>query len=101
MSALAGAGIGVLYEDMAITELRKGTLIKLDPVGMNLNGQIYLIYRRDAELSPVAVEFITFLREQRVLTNNQPKDVSPAKKTGWIDKDSQPIASQRIQNLPA
>jgi len=68
MSAvLAGAGIGILSEDMAITELCNGTLIKLNPVGMNLNGTIYLIYRRDAELSPVAVEFITFLRKQRVL----------------------------------
>jgi hypothetical protein len=83
---LAGAGIGVLYEDMAITELRKGTLIKLDPVGMKLNGQIYLIYRRDAELSRVAVEFITFLREQRGLLNNDPKGVSPAKRTGGLPK---------------
>jgi len=85
-AVVAGAGIGVLYEDMAITELRKGTLTKLNLVGMNLNGQIYLIYRRDAELSRVAVEFITFLREQRVLLNNDPKDISPAKRTGGLPK---------------
>ena len=43
-AVLAGAGIGVLYEDTAITELRKGTLIKLNPVGMNLNGTIYFLF---------------------------------------------------------
>jgi DNA-binding transcriptional LysR family regulator len=85
-AVLAGAGIGVMYEDVAIAELRKGTLKKLDPVGMNLNGQIYLVYRRDLELSPVAVEFITFLREQRAPINNHAKNAFPGRTKHAIPK---------------
>lgn len=58
-------GIGVVYEDVARYDLRRGELKALRIRGLNLEGQTSIIYLSDRPLSKMAAEFLKLLRRAR------------------------------------
>jgi YD repeat-containing protein len=57
-----GMGVGVLYEDMVLDELRDGSLKELTVAGLNLAGHSSLAYLKDQAMSPVAAQFVEVAR---------------------------------------
>jgi DNA-binding transcriptional LysR family regulator len=70
-------GIGVVYEDVARYDLRRGELKTLRIRGLSLEGQTYIIYLRDKPLSKAAGKFLKLLRCARpkaLVARNQRSD---------------------------
>jgi len=60
-----GMGVGVLYEDMVLDELRDGSLKELTVADVNLAGHSSLVYLKDKALSPIAAKFVEVARLYR------------------------------------
>ncbi|HEY2988940.1 MAG TPA: LysR substrate-binding domain-containing protein, partial [Candidatus Binatia bacterium] len=60
-----GMGIGILYEDAVKAEIKKGRFKILKLSDLNLEGESWIVYRRDKPLSPLAREFVRLLWERR------------------------------------
>jgi len=76
-------GIGVVYEDIVRSELKRGELKALKIRGLNLEGQISIIYLSDRPLSKAAGEFLKLLRRARPKAFVDPNQRS--------DKESHPV----------
>jgi DNA-binding transcriptional LysR family regulator len=61
----AGIGIGILYEDAVKAEINKGEFKIVKLSDLNLEGESWIVYRRDEGLMPAAVEFLRLLRAWR------------------------------------
>jgi DNA-binding transcriptional LysR family regulator len=64
-AVMNGMGVGVLYEDMVVDEIRDGSLKELTVAGINLAGHSYLAYLKNKALFPAAVKFVEAARLQR------------------------------------
>ena len=64
-AVVKGMGVGLLYEDMVLDELRDGSLKELTVAGLNLAGHSSLVYLKDKALSPIAAKFIEVARLYR------------------------------------
>ncbi len=60
-----GMGVGVLYEDMVVDEIRDGSLKELTVAGINLAGHSSLVYLKDKAFSPIAAKFVEVARLYR------------------------------------
>jgi len=60
-----GLGVGILYADSVMPEIRKKVFKQLKFRGASWSVQTYLVYYKDRLLSANAREFLTLLREQR------------------------------------
>ena len=66
-------GIGALYHSSVKLELQSGDFKILKLSGVKLEGQSYIIYRRDRRLSVSAQAFLALLRQSRDKTPNANK----------------------------
>ena len=60
-----GIGVGILFQDTVMPEIRKGTFKAISLNGVKLRGQSHIVYRRDKPMSNNAREFLSLLREWR------------------------------------
>jgi DNA-binding transcriptional LysR family regulator len=60
-----GIGVGILYEDAVKAEIKKGEYKILKLSDLRLEGESWIVYRRDKTLSTVAVDFLRLLRDWR------------------------------------
>ena len=60
-----GIGLGILHADTVQSEIKKGDLKVLKLSDLMLEGESWLIYRRDRPLSALAQAFLTLLRKSR------------------------------------
>ncbi|HEY2988941.1 MAG TPA: LysR family transcriptional regulator [Candidatus Binatia bacterium] len=58
-------GVGILYEDAARAEIKKGEFKALKLSDMKLEGESWIVYRRDKALSSLAVDFLKLVRDCR------------------------------------
>ena len=57
-------GLGILFQDMLIQEIRNKVFKVLEIPGLALTVQSYIIYYKDRPLSPPAKDFLTLLRKR-------------------------------------
>ena len=57
-------GLGILFRDMLIQELRNGLFKVLEIPGLALTIQSYIVYYKDRPLSPPAKDFLALLRKR-------------------------------------
>jgi DNA-binding transcriptional LysR family regulator len=57
-------GLGILFEDMLIQELRNKLFKVLEIPGLALSVQSYIIYYKDRPLSSAAKDFLALLRKR-------------------------------------
>ena len=60
-----GIGVGILFEDAVTAEIRKNEFKALKVKDVKLEGESWIIYRRDKPLSSLAQEFLALLRKRR------------------------------------
>ena len=60
-----GMGIGILSEDTVKPEIKKGEFKIVKLSDLRLEGESWIVYRRDKSLSPVAADFLRLLRARR------------------------------------
>jgi len=58
-------GVGILYEDAVKTETKKGEFNIIELSDMRLEGESWIVYRKDEALSSVAADFLRLLRNWR------------------------------------
>jgi DNA-binding transcriptional LysR family regulator len=58
-------GIGLAFEDTVKIEAKAGEFKILKVRGLKMEGQSYIVYRKDRPLSPLAQEFLAILRRAR------------------------------------
>jgi DNA-binding transcriptional LysR family regulator len=58
-------GIGILYENAVKSEIKKGEFKVIKLSDLKLEGESWIIYRRDKALSSMAVDFLRLLRDWR------------------------------------
>jgi len=81
-AVMRGMGVGVLYEDMVLGELRDGSLKELTVAGLNLAGHSCLVLLKDKALSPVAAQFVEVARLYR---DTKPKFETPTESASKRD----------------
>ncbi len=59
-----GAGVGILFKDLVIPEIRKRIFKRIEIPRLKLTVQSYIVYHRDQPLARSAREFLVLLREQ-------------------------------------
>jgi len=64
-AVMRGMGVGVLYEDMVLDELRDGSLKELTVAGINLAGHSSVVYLKAKALSLIAAKFVEVARLYR------------------------------------
>jgi DNA-binding transcriptional LysR family regulator len=57
-----GAGVGILFDGLVRREIQNGDFGEVEIPGLEATRQRYLVCRREELLSPVAKEFLTFVR---------------------------------------
>jgi DNA-binding transcriptional LysR family regulator len=60
-----GLGFGILYRDRIETELRDGEFKLIRVPKLDLDGESFIVYRKDRPLSETAMDFLLLLREYR------------------------------------
>ena len=65
-----GMGVGVLYEEMVLSELRDGSLKELTVADINLAGHSSLVFLKDKVLCPIAAKFVEVARLHRDKTSS-------------------------------
>jgi DNA-binding transcriptional LysR family regulator len=59
-----GIGVGILFKDFVMPEIRQKIFKPIEIPGLKLNVQSYIVYRKDRALSQTAQEFLTLLRNR-------------------------------------
>jgi len=59
-----GIGVGILFQDTVIPEIRKKVFKPIKFPGLRLVGQSYIVYYKDRPLSANAREFLSLLRKK-------------------------------------
>jgi DNA-binding transcriptional LysR family regulator len=67
-----GIGVGILFKDFVMPEIRKKEFRLIEIPGFKLNVRSYIVYRKDRPLSHAAYEFLALLRKKKQKRNNPP-----------------------------
>ena len=90
-----GMGVGVMWEDLVVDDLREGSLKTLTATGINLNSHTSLVYLRDSVLSSIAAHFVEFVRLCR---DKEPAIANPIQLDGKRDVSRGSIGRRKHLN---
>jgi LysR family transcriptional regulator, low CO2-responsive transcriptional regulator len=93
-------GIGILYEDVAKYNLKRGEFKALKVQGLKLEGQSYITYLNDKPLAKAATEFLMLLRrsqKNKRITRNSPSAKTQKRLLRPNTFNSKPSSFERMQ----